>query len=167
MSLPVEFSSILNISHDSSRKGYQVIASLDQQFKLSVYVTPPGICILASESYCQSRSMIFMQCTNCNKSSSGYVCVGRYRPIGTKSRITQLHQHGSVDDCFLCIQQGMYIDDDNELCVVYNKLIPPINITLRKSFNGLPTIFHLSQKFFSTENMLVRQQKWSLSSSIR
>ena len=130
MSHPVEFSSILNISHDPSRKGYRVIASLDQQFKLSVYVTPPGICILDSESYCQSRSMIFMQCTNCNKSSSGYVCVGRYLPVGTKSCITQLHQHGSVDDCFLCIQQGMYIDDDNELCVVYNKLIPPINMTL-------------------------------------
>ena len=152
MSLPNEFSSVLNISHDSSRKGYRVIASLDQQFKLSVYVTPPGICIHASKSYHQSRSMIFMQCTNCNKSSSGYVCVGRLRPNKTKRSITRLHQEGSVDDCFLCIQQGVFIGNDNEMYVVYNKLIPPINISLSEIIQWSSTNISFVEKVFNHRN---------------
>ena len=127
LSLPDDFS-ILKVSADSKRKGYRTIAALNQHWQLQVFITPPGICILDSDSYSKSRSMIFMQCTNANKSSVGHVCLGRY--LNTTKYISGLHVSGIVDDFFLCIQQGVFVRD-NQLYVVFHQLIPPkIDITL-------------------------------------
>ncbi len=108
------------------RKGRRVIVSLAQTWELQIFIIPAGTCILDSNCYSAASSMIFMQCTNANKSSVGHLCVGRF---GTREVLHGSHQSGLVADCFLCVQLAVFVKD-NQTYVAYHGPLPRSNILM-------------------------------------
>lgn len=103
---------------DTSRKGHRLIAELGHNWELRAYMAPPGAAILASPTYQHSPTLIFMQCTNARKASVGMICVGRLLTANSKLKY---HKQGEVKDSFFCIQQCVFLKDD-ELYVAYHKI---------------------------------------------
>ena len=117
-SLPPSFS-VLSEKSDVRRKGHRDLVCLNSRWQQQVFLAPPGICTLDSNCYKLSSSMIFMQSTNTNKSSVGFVCVGRLR---TMQGMLKGCQSGLLGDSFLCILQFIFVKDD-ELYIAYRPFI--------------------------------------------
>ena len=72
--LPPPFN-LLQCINDSRRKGRRVLAILNDNFELSACMAPPGIAITPAASYTSFDSIGWMQCTNAERYSVGYIYV--------------------------------------------------------------------------------------------
>ncbi len=116
---------VLHCVADSRRKGKRVIVSLDQQWNMVVLLAPPGFGIVNCIKYRDHPSLISMQSTNADKTSVGFVAIGRHTFYpGTRRRRSRFRNlpAGPVSDCFLCIPQAFFYNDQGILFVVYHKL---------------------------------------------
>ena len=86
--LPPPFN-VLQCIDDSRRKGRRVLAILNDNFGLSAYMAPPGIAITPADSYKSFNGIGWMQCTNVERHSSGYICIGRHNVSPKNQRISK------------------------------------------------------------------------------
>ena len=112
---------------DTKRKGKRLLAILHQNWHLDVFMAPPGIALLNSSNLVSMKELLFMQCTNAGHSSVGNISIGRYTYTceGKKKKKFNRVFTGPIDDCFLCIPQGIFFRGET-LFVVFHKLLAPI-----------------------------------------
>ena len=123
--LPEPFD-VLSCVADGKRKGHRVLACLTNDWRLKVLLAPPGFAIINHNNYPTLTNMVFMQCTNTEHGSVGYISVGRSAvyPNGQRRKRLRNLTAGPIDHCFFCIIQGFFFSDGVLFCI-YHKLKPP------------------------------------------
>ena len=109
---------------DTKRKGRRLLAVLHPNWHVDVFMAPSGVALVNESNLHLIQALLFMQCTNAEHSSVGYICIGRYtyRSRGQKRKPFKDIYSGPVNKCFLCIPQGFFFRGE-VLFVIFHKLL--------------------------------------------
>lgn len=149
----------LQLVRDSKRKGKRLLWTMDNDFKVDVYMAPPGIAVLDCDNYWDLSSIFSMQSTNSQYSSKGSICIGRILKTESRKRRKRFKDlpPGPVEDIILCIPQVPVKNDDGKLCVVIHKLSRKRTRgrTLKEAFAASASMDEFVRASFSSSRMVI------------
>ena len=104
----------LKFVEDKKRKGRRIIVALEDNCQLTSMLIVAGVAIESLPSYATAPTSIFMQTTNCSKSSRGFICVACQNVLTPSTcraaRIINRKKAGIIHNAFLAIPQGFFFE---------------------------------------------------------
>ena len=140
---------------DNKRKGRRIIVALEDNWQLTSMLIVAGVAIESLPSYATAPTSIFMQTTNCSKSSRGFICVACpnvMTPFTCRApRLINKKKAGLIHNAFLAIPQGFFFES-GKMMIVFHRLDPTKTglKTVKEAMNEWPCPTHFAKAVFKT-----------------
>ena len=117
----------LKFVEDKKRKGRRIIVALEDNWQLTSILIVAGVAIQSLPSYAVAPTSLFMQTTNCSKSSRGFICVACPNVTTASTcrvpRLINRKTTGTLHHAFLAIPQGFFFQS-GKLMIAFHRLDP-------------------------------------------
>ena len=117
----------LKFVKDKKRKGRRIIVALEDNWRLTPVLMLGGVAIQSLPSYATAPTSLFMQSTNCSKSSRGFLCVACPNvTTGFTYRLPRLSNRrtaGILHHAFLAIPQVFFFQS-GKMMIAFHRLDP-------------------------------------------